>query len=233
MLLLLFVSITSLAQEMQEVVYLKNGNIIRGTIIEQVPNESLKIKTSDGSVFVYQMNEIAKTTKEQKDSSNNVYLQRGYRGFGEVSAHIGVGDYEYDRVSFATVHGFQFNRHFFLGGGIALQSYQAVPMDVPDDLILIPVFANVRCDFLSKKVTPYADARLGYTMGDLVGPYFSTAAGIRVKHFNFAIGYEVQQTDLTITKEVLIFNKLYKSYNTEEVFLGGIMFRVAWDWGAR
>ena len=27
------------AQSLQEVVYLKNGSVIRGTIIEQVPNE--------------------------------------------------------------------------------------------------------------------------------------------------------------------------------------------------
>ena len=41
------------AQSLQEVVYLKNGSVIRGTIIEQVPNESLKIQTSDGSVFAW------------------------------------------------------------------------------------------------------------------------------------------------------------------------------------
>ena len=45
----------AVAQEMQDVVYLKNGSIIRGLVIEQVPGKSLKIKTRDGSVFVYTM----------------------------------------------------------------------------------------------------------------------------------------------------------------------------------
>lgn len=48
----------------EDVVYLKNGSIIRGVIIEQVPGVSLKIKTKDGSVFFYKMEEVDKITKE-------------------------------------------------------------------------------------------------------------------------------------------------------------------------
>ncbi|MFN5983557.1 MAG: hypothetical protein ACK479_08835 [Fluviicola sp.] len=47
-----------------DVVYLKNGSIIRGQIIEQIPNQSLKIRTNDGSVFVYKMEEVEKIVKE-------------------------------------------------------------------------------------------------------------------------------------------------------------------------
>lgn len=57
------------AQETQDVVYLKNGSVIRGTVIEQVPGKSLKIKTSDGSVFVYTMDEVEKITKEAPAAS--------------------------------------------------------------------------------------------------------------------------------------------------------------------
>ena len=48
----------------KEVVYLKNGSMIKGVILEQVPNESVKIQTSDGSIFVYPMSEVQKITKE-------------------------------------------------------------------------------------------------------------------------------------------------------------------------
>ena len=54
-----------MAQEMQEVVYLKNGSVIRGVIIEQIPGKSLKIQTNDGSIFAYEMYEVEKITKEQ------------------------------------------------------------------------------------------------------------------------------------------------------------------------
>lgn len=53
------------AQQWIEVVYLKNGGMVRGTIVEQVPKESLKIQTADGSIFVYKMSEVEKITKEQ------------------------------------------------------------------------------------------------------------------------------------------------------------------------
>ena len=52
-------------KELQDVVYLKNGSVIRGVIIEQVPNVQVKIRTGDGSIFVYKMEEIDKMTKEE------------------------------------------------------------------------------------------------------------------------------------------------------------------------
>lgn len=52
--------------EYVDVVYLKNGSIIRGLIMEQIPNETLKIQTADGSLFVYKMEEVVKITKEEK-----------------------------------------------------------------------------------------------------------------------------------------------------------------------
>lgn len=52
------------AQEMQDVVYLKNGSVIRGTIVEQVPGESILIQTVDGNRFRYLMEEIERMAKE-------------------------------------------------------------------------------------------------------------------------------------------------------------------------
>lgn len=52
------------AQTLNECVYLKNGSVIKGIIIEQVPNVSLKIQTADGSIFVYEMDQVEKITKE-------------------------------------------------------------------------------------------------------------------------------------------------------------------------
>ena len=64
--LLIFFACGSLfAQNTKDVVYLKNGGIIKGIIIEQIPNQSIKIQTSDGSVFVYTMDEVEKFGKEQ------------------------------------------------------------------------------------------------------------------------------------------------------------------------
>lgn len=50
--------------EYVDVLYLKNGSVIRGMIFEQIPNVSIKIQTKDGSIFVYKMEEVEKMTKE-------------------------------------------------------------------------------------------------------------------------------------------------------------------------
>ena len=43
-----------------DVVYLKNGSIIRGMVVETIPNETIKIRTADGSIFVYSLDEVEK-----------------------------------------------------------------------------------------------------------------------------------------------------------------------------
>jgi hypothetical protein len=58
-------SICSYAQQYEDVVYLKNGSVIHGIIIENVVGESIKIKTKDGNLFVFKMDEIDKMTKEE------------------------------------------------------------------------------------------------------------------------------------------------------------------------
>lgn len=53
------------AQQLEDVLYLKNGSVVRGIIMEQQPGKSIKIQTYGGSSFVYQVSEIEKITKEQ------------------------------------------------------------------------------------------------------------------------------------------------------------------------
>ena len=50
---------------LEDVVYLKDGGIMRGIVIEQIPNQLLKIQTRDGNVFVYSFDKIEKITKEK------------------------------------------------------------------------------------------------------------------------------------------------------------------------
>lgn len=48
----------------EDVVYLKNGSVIRGIIVEEVPGSSLTIMTSDGNRLPFNMDQVAKITKE-------------------------------------------------------------------------------------------------------------------------------------------------------------------------
>lgn len=59
------------AQSMQDVVYLKNGSIIRGMVIEIVSDGNVKVQTADGCVFVYPMTDVQKIQKKSKKSKTN------------------------------------------------------------------------------------------------------------------------------------------------------------------
>lgn len=117
------------SQKQQEIVYLKNGSVIRGTVIEQVPNKSIKVQTADGSIFVYQMNEVEKMTKEtSKNTSGTISVFQdsnitGYRGFVDFGYTVGLGDYGVGRIELTTSHGYQFNPYFFAGIGTGIHYY--------------------------------------------------------------------------------------------------------------
>lgn len=42
--------VTIKAQQMQEYVHLKDGSVIKGVIVEQIPDSLVKIKTANGSI---------------------------------------------------------------------------------------------------------------------------------------------------------------------------------------
>jgi hypothetical protein len=62
---ILLCSISFGQSKTMDVLFLKNGSIIKGSIIEMNPSSGVKIKTSDGSTFIYKMDEILKTGKEE------------------------------------------------------------------------------------------------------------------------------------------------------------------------
>jgi hypothetical protein len=61
-------SVLGFGQDKIDVVYLKNGDIRKGKIIENVPNDYLRIQIFDGSVFTLQYSDIQKMSKEEKTS---------------------------------------------------------------------------------------------------------------------------------------------------------------------
>ena len=62
-------------QEWEDVVHLKDGTIILGTIVEQIPGESLKVRTPGGKVLVHLMDEIRTISLGAHD--NTVHLKNG------------------------------------------------------------------------------------------------------------------------------------------------------------
>lgn len=62
------------AQNSKDVIYLKNGTIIKGTIVEQIVGQSVKVKSSSGVITSYSVNDIDRFDKENAIQRDNQYL---------------------------------------------------------------------------------------------------------------------------------------------------------------
>ena len=189
----------------KEVVYLKNGSIIKGDIVEIVPNKTLTVETADGSTFVCNYDDIDKITREKsenneviakksednealatpkiKDNSNP--LKRGYSG--DVSSGSLAG--ELYGADILTTHGFRFNPKLFIGLGTGLRY-----TDNTSSSFSIPVFVNFRYDVLNYKISPFIAIKSGVSI-DLehtiaTGFYGACDAGCRFGHFYISTGFE-------------------------------------------
>lgn len=224
----IFITSNIIAQQYRESVYLKNGSVIRGVVVEQVPGVSIKIQTSDGSVYAYSIDEVEKITKEIIDdvtppeSTDAVSIQssgitKGYRFFVDVADTFGVGDWIDNRVEISTTHGYQFNEHFFIGGGIGVHYYY------DEDFVAIPIFANMRIDLSKTKVTPFIDMRAGYSIYQYTGAYIAPSVGVRFRlgtwgALNASVGY---------TSQSIYFDDYWYDYET--INIGGITLRVGFE----
>ena len=78
-----------------DVVYLKNGSVIRGTVVELVPGSTVKIRTSDGSVFVYEMDDVERIGKApvgvHPSNANTVHRQIAKWGLVSMMSATLVG----------------------------------------------------------------------------------------------------------------------------------------------
>lgn len=223
--ILFFAAVSVQAQNLQEVVYLKNGSIVRGVIIEQIPDTSIKIRTADGSVFAYKMEEVEKITKEVPQGSGPANfggrfdhrgLKSGYRGFIDFGYTVGTGDYGEGRVEFATSHGYQFNHYLYAGVGAGVHYYHEA------DVVEIPIFAHVRSEFLDYFISPFFDFKVGYTVYDATGFYMTPSVGCR-----FAVG---GRSGLSIGFGYTMQRIEYDDYyDSGSVNCGGFSIKVGFD----
>ena len=76
---------------MEATVYLKDGQVIKGTIVNQVPNKSIDIKKADGQTYYYRMDQISKITngevKQNKNQTTNYSQSSNYSESSNYSGH--------------------------------------------------------------------------------------------------------------------------------------------------
>lgn len=67
------------AQQYQDVIYLKNGSVVRGVILEQIPGKSIKLATDNGSQFIFPIYEVEKMSKELANQPQQAQPQPQYQ----------------------------------------------------------------------------------------------------------------------------------------------------------
>ena len=207
-LFVLVISTMAFVTMAQDVVYLKNGSVIKGSVIEMIPNQSIKIQTADGSLFVYQMNEVDRierdaNAKSKQSNDEDVfegdYIERGFRGIIDLSSHYGVGDAEDNYLLTASfTPGYQITHFLFVGCGAAptLALYDNKYRDEVETAFILPVYGAIRFDFINAKVSPFLDIRSGYSItNDCKGFYGYAGAGCRIFRWSLSAGYTYQKNE--------------------------------------
>lgn len=220
--ILMFLSISLSAQDgWQDVVYLKNGSKIKGMITEFVPNVSYSITTSDGSIFVCNIGDIVKITKEQvilstvPPKSDSLPLipaaleypqtevfTKGYRGIVELGYGIKSGKYGLDVTNFNFVNGYQLSKQMFVGVGTGIKYFNE------SEMTLIPLYADFKYSFLDQKVSPMFGFSAGFSFNpnngfEGEGFLFNPSLGAQIKgknkmRYNISLNYQTQQLNFLV-----------------------------------
>lgn len=204
-------------EKIRDVINLKNGGITKGDIIEKT-TESAKIRTADGSVFVYPMSEIS-SIEQENYSIPSIFNGRGpstgYRGFVDILYNKWIWG-SGDSFGFETTHGYQIKNWLFVGVGAGLY-YIYDSYNIYKKYCLVPIYGDIRFDFLNHSISPFFDLKVGYDFQtknkdhNVKGLFLSPAIGVRIATkskmaVNLSIGYNARQTRYKDNKPSNVFN---------------------------
>ena len=164
------------AQSQRETVYLHNGSVIKGEVIEAVPGESIKVKTADGSIFVYDMADVERIAKEQEADGYVAGNSRGgHRGL-DFTVDVGYGISTQGGSGIITTGiglGKRFTKNFYFGLGTG--AYISPDGGNP----LVPVTADFKALFPvgRARIAPGGLLRMGYVFNTEGDHTYSVGSG--------------------------------------------------------
>lgn len=150
----------------RDIVYLKNGSIIRGTIVLQDPGVLVRIRTADNSLWVFRQAEIDSITHPVMVVAPP---KNGYYNLTELG--ILAGSYSNATrapLSLMNISSWYFPAGYSLGAGIGVEFSNESYM---------PVVTDLRYHFAYKQSYPFAGLQAGYSV-PLGGSYSETIYAI-------------------------------------------------------
>ena len=78
----------------KDVLYLNNGSIIKGELVEVTPDSKVSFSTSDGNLFVYEINQVKQITKDAAGTAKRevLYLKNGSVIKGKLTGFVADGN---------------------------------------------------------------------------------------------------------------------------------------------
>ena len=169
LLLFILLSITAAAQsDQQDVIYLKNGYIYRGKIVDRTQGLSYKLQLTDTYSVTIADADIDKVTKENKhttdgDSTYQVYATYHYPNTGFIlQGQIPFGFYN---LGISALVGYKFHR--FAQIGVSITAEYAASINSRNTALgdgYAPICAYYSGDILKKEFTPFYFAEFGYAL---------------------------------------------------------------------
>jgi len=226
--LLIFIYTESKAQEnVQDVVYLKNGSILHGTITDIKVNESITLISNCNDTWIIKQSDIDRIEKEEvaksKTTESFEYKRKGFYSNINVNFLFG-GELEspFPPLSLTFVNGYQFDFGLAVGAGIGLELINETYM---------PVVADLRYTFRNSKVSHFIYVQGGYAVslgtpdpydydyydfyesdleskgGFIINPGIGFKINLNEKNaFSFGIGYKYMEV-----------NHTYKEFNGQNI----------------
>jgi hypothetical protein len=219
-------------QKLKDAIYLKNGSIIYGKLLE-VSGDKYKIQSSDGSIFIFPADEVEKYTRESPGIAS-----RKANGFGfEVEAGVLMGSKESKldapfSFCLALDYTYETKNVFGLGSGVEFLNSTFTPL-----------FLEYKHIFTDSKTTPFIFLRGGglfhpgnsdegegypyyqnYFKDFSGGPMFGIGLGISwAKEYNenyISFAYRYTQTSYKQTDYNYVTYTYKNYYNRLEVKFG-------------
>jgi hypothetical protein len=209
-------SVKLYAQSREDVVYLYNGSILKGKVIENIPGVKTSIEIVGRNIIVLPDTAIKMILMNQKIPSNE---------YGnsvspvEMAANVNFYGGTKNSGAFTFITSYRFPFRLSVGAGLGIEWF---------DHQQIPYMADFTYCFMKGSWSPYVYARTGYAVplskkddGDLSeyygGVLAGTGAGIRFNFSKrnalvFSIGYRYQKTK-TVTGSYP-WSSMYPTYET-------------------
>jgi hypothetical protein len=169
-LLTLLLVIGSVARAQNDVVRLNDGSMIRGTIIEYITGQHVRIQTVEGKVLEYPAADVKSTELGNAGRTTKVFTPKTKGYYSITGMGLSIGTNSYGSLTAApslnSENGWQWNKHLMTGVGVGLEYL--------NNAVRVPLTANVRWKLGSGNVTPYVGLNAGYALSGKgqVGNYY-------------------------------------------------------------